>query len=219
MLKYGLLLIILITSLPDTATATIYEYIEKDGGIYFTDTPIKGGAKKIKEGKVETPLPKSVTFQNNDEYIRLAESVARQYDLDPELVKKVIEIESGWNPYAVSSRGAIGMMQLMPETVKYLGVRNPYDPEENVTAGVRYLKYLIDRFGELKLALAAYNAGPSVVEKYGSIPPYEETRNYVKNIFYNNLYHKKNLRNRIYKVFLKNGIILFTNSPGYLEKI
>ena len=111
------------------------------------------------------------------------EETARAHGLDPRLVDLVIRMESGYNPVAVSSKGARGVMQLTPSTAKLYGVANPFDPWENINGGVRYLADLVNRFGtDLSLALAAYNAGPDAVEKYGGVPPYEETRNYVSSI-------------------------------------
>lgn len=108
---------------------------------------------------------------------------ARKYNISSSIINEIIKAESGFNPNAVSSKGAMGLMQLMPETAEALGVKNAFDPVENINGGVRYLKDLLSEFGgNLELALAAYNAGPNNVKKYGGIPPFAETQNYVKKI-------------------------------------
>lgn len=104
-------------------------------------------------------------------------------DLDPRLVMALIQAESNYNARAVSKKGAIGLMQLMPGTAKLLRVSDPFDPDENLRGGTTYLRRMIDRFsGRLEFAVAAYNAGPGAVEKHGGIPPYQETRNYVRKV-------------------------------------
>jgi soluble lytic murein transglycosylase-like protein len=112
----------------------------------------------------------------------MVEKAARDNHVDPLLVHSIIKVESNYNPYAVSSRGAQGLMQLMPPTARDLGVTNSFDPRQNIEAGVRYLKYLQDLYKDDRLALAAYNAGPGAVQKYGWIPPYPETQNYVNRV-------------------------------------
>lgn len=113
----------------------------------------------------------------------LVEQNAATWQVDPALIKAVIANESGFNANATSSVGAQGLMQLMPSTAASLGVRDAYDPAQNVAGGARYLRGLLDRFGgDKRLAIAAYNAGPGAVEKYGGVPPYAETRNYVQNV-------------------------------------
>lgn len=113
---------------------------------------------------------------------RLIDIYARHYGLSSRLVQAVVQVESGYNPRALSSKGAMGLMQLMPGTATELGVRNAYDPEQNIKGGTRYLRQQIDRFGDLRLALAAYNAGPGAVSRYDGIPPYRETQRYVEKV-------------------------------------
>jgi soluble lytic murein transglycosylase-like protein len=113
----------------------------------------------------------------------IVEKAALRHSVDPNLVRAIVQVESNFNPHAVSRKGAIGLMQLMPRTAKSLNVSNPYDPAQNVDAGVRHFKELLDSYGgNLELSLAAYNAGVSAVHKSGGVPHYSETRNYVKKI-------------------------------------
>lgn len=126
--------------------------------------------------------PRLVEPQRGD-LLPLIDLHARDRGLDPALVRAVVQAESGYNALAVSNKGAIGLMQLMPATAVELAVTRPFDPEENLRGGTRYLDGLLDRFGgDVTLALAAYNAGPSAVERYGGVPPYPETVDYVRRV-------------------------------------
>ena len=137
--------------------------------------------QKILDTKVEHS--KNPTSAARGEINELIDKYSTQNGLDADFVKAVINQESGFNPNATSKCGAMGLMQLMPGTAQGLGVTNAYDPEQNIEGGTKYLKGLMDRFDNNKsLALAAYNAGPNAVKKYGGIPPYQETQNYVKNV-------------------------------------
>ena len=113
----------------------------------------------------------------------IVQQAAVKHSVDPNLVRAIIQVESSFNPQAVSSKGAVGLMQLMPGTAKSLNVSNPYDPAQNVDAGVRHFKQLLDSYdGDLQLSLAAYNAGATAVHRSRGVPNYSETRNYVKRI-------------------------------------
>jgi len=130
----------------------------------------------IREGyALQSPPSRSST-----EFMPMIQEIAEQHGMDPQLIYAVIEMESGFNPHALSGANAMGLMQLIPETAKSLNVRDPFDPYDNVQGGVRYLKMQLERFGNIELALAAYNAGPGAVEKHGGVPPYRETQNYVR---------------------------------------
>jgi soluble lytic murein transglycosylase-like protein len=141
--------------------------------------PQSGGADAPGSGlpaMVSAPVPPA-------QIDALVEQNAATWQVDPALIKAVIANESGFNANATSKVGAQGLMQLMPATAASLGVRDAYDPGQNVAGGARYLRGLLDRFGgDKRLAIAAYNAGPGAVEKYGDVPPYAETRNYVQNV-------------------------------------
>jgi soluble lytic murein transglycosylase-like protein len=156
-------------------------YYEKDGQLVFTNTPSRRDMKpvpRLRGGPVQrsTLLPATPY----DPYI---EMVARDNGVDPSLVKAVALVESGFNPRAKSSKGAQGLMQLMPQTAAQYGVTNLRDPYQNLSAGTKHLRGLLDMYeGDVTLALAAYNAGSGAVTRYGGVPAYAETRDYVKKV-------------------------------------
>ncbi|MCJ7482004.1 MAG: lytic transglycosylase domain-containing protein [Thermodesulfovibrionales bacterium] len=214
------------------ASADIFKYVDDQGVICYTDTPAGKKADRIHKDTPETPSGQKQPVQYNSgvnanasEYHNIIHEKASMYDLDPSLIKAVIKTESNWNSRAVSRKGAMGLMQLMPATATEMNVQNPYDPEENIEGGTKYLRYLLERFnGDLTLALAAYNAGPKTVEKFGYVPPITETKHYVSKVL--SLYNgqtilpsvtsesgkSKKKYEPIYKVLLNDGSLLFTNS-------
>lgn len=167
--------------------ADIYRYEDDEGIVHFTDAPTDKRFKIFmrdlkKDRELRTKL-KYASSVNPAEYEQLIKNCADKYGVSTSLVKAVIHAESGYNPNAVSSKGASGLMQLMPGTAKSLNVADRFNPKDNVEGGVKYLRFLLDTFrGDVSLALAAYNAGLSKVAKYGGIPPYNETRTYVNRV-------------------------------------
>ncbi len=145
-----------------------------------SDRPQNSSARAITAPVVSRPL----TARSNSSFEPIIQEHARNQGVRADLVRAVIQVESAFNPRAVSPKGAMGLMQLMPQTARELGVVDPFNPSENIRAGVTYLRRLLDRYEDNEqLALAAYNAGPGAVAKYGEkVPPYKETQNYVKKI-------------------------------------
>jgi soluble lytic murein transglycosylase-like protein len=170
-----------------SARADIYRYEDDEGIVHFTDAPTDRRFKIFmrdlkKDRKLRTKLQLSSSV-NPAEYENIISTCATKYGVNPCLIKAVIHAESGYNPKAVSRKGASGLMQLMPDTARSLKVSNSLDPKDNVEGGVKYLRFLLDTFrGDVSLAVAAYNAGLNKVARYGGIPPYNETRTYVNRV-------------------------------------
>ena len=170
------------------ARSKIYAYIDADGMRHYTDVPDNNRYRLL----VLSPQDRTASGDRYDmtllskatQYDSIIEKAAISASIEANLLRAVIVVESGFNSRAVSKRGAVGLMQLMPATATRFGVSNPYDPRDNVHGGARYLKFLMDRFGHnICLALAAYNAGESAVDRNGGqIPPFEETKAYVPRV-------------------------------------
>jgi soluble lytic murein transglycosylase-like protein len=217
------LLIALILSLPlATAYADMYETVKGDGSVLYSNVPANGALTIMKDSK---PEKKSFAKKerNGGAYHGIVDEKARKHNVDPKLVKAVIAAESGWNPGAISPKGAVGIMQLMPKTATDMGVNNRFNPEQNIEGGVKYLKFLLDKFnGNMTLALAAYNAGPARVERSGGVPSIPETLNYVRKVMHtysgglNTKWLPGGESRQIKVVTLADGTMLFTNAynPG-----
>lgn len=183
-LTLGSALLAAILGAPWVASAQVLELTEQDGTVHLTNAPTDPRYQRLGIAPLAPapagPGPSSRPAPAIDSHIRDA---ALRYGVSEQLVTAVIRVESGFNPRAVSPKGARGLMQLMPATASQLGVRNAFDPAENIDGGVRHLRGLMERFeNNLPLALAAYNAGEGAVAQYGGIPPYRETQQYVTRI-------------------------------------
>jgi soluble lytic murein transglycosylase-like protein len=172
-----------------TASAQIYTWRDANGSLVLSDTAPADSPAALHTYKVANTLApvrvtRPVSRQYRETYDDLIVEHARAQGIRPDLVRAVIQVESGYNPYARSVKGAMGLMQLMPGTAAALGVTRPYDPEQNIRGGVTYLRRLLERYeNNEELALAAYNAGPEAVGRYGNkVPPYRETRDYVRKV-------------------------------------
>ncbi|PIE35791.1 hypothetical protein CSA56_02790 [candidate division KSB3 bacterium] len=211
-----------------TWAGELYKYV-KNGVTHYTNRPpeyvnsvkLSSPTAAIRTVSSGTTTAKTLQSKSSGKipYSHLIYKIAKKYEMSPELVKAVIKVESNYNHRAVSPKGAQGLMQLMPETAKRFGVKDAFDAEQNITGGIKYLRFLLNEFGEhnLDLVLAGYNAGEQAVRKYGNkVPPYRETRKYVKMVKALYLGHSKYANTRIksiYRYVDKNGIVAFTNIP------
>ena len=203
------------------AYADMYQTVTRDGTVIYSNVPANDATIVIKEDKQDRKP--SMKKQSNGDYHIIVDEKSRKHNVDPRLVKAVIAAESGWNPLAISPKGAVGIMQLMPKTATDMGVGNRYNPEENIEGGIKYLKHLLERFkGNLTMALAAYNAGPARVEKVRGVPSIPETVNYVRKVMNTysggpeTIWSPPGDSPRIRMVTLEDGSVLFTNAynPG-----
>jgi len=221
---------LIVSLLPPVAHADIYQYTDASGVLHFTNVT---GGKDHKPVKCEprqkiqpeaAPLPQESTPSKNtisssnmpSAYLDIIQTACNRHGVDPALVHALVKVESDFNPYALSKKGAMGLMQLMPQTAVDMNVQNSFSPNDNVDGGVKYLRYLIDRYeGNLSLALAAYNSGETAVKKWGTIPPFKETQNYVQRVL--KLYNGKNKlhipRYTIYMGYTEDGSLLVTDTP------
>lgn len=169
------------------AQAQIYSWRDANGNLVLSGTRPNGEVRTYAVPEAESvrvTRPVEMVVNRNQYYDELIIENARMHGVRTDLVRAVMHVESGFNPYAKSKKGALGLMQLMPATIRDYGVKNPYNPVENVRAGVAYLRRLLDRYDNNEaLALAAYNAGPSAVDRHGhTVPPFRETLNYVRRV-------------------------------------
>ena len=163
----------------DPAYSEVYQYVDRNGVISLTNVPTDTRYKRI-DLSTSPASRAQVPVKELDHAILRS---ARRHRLHPALVRAIIKAESDFDPRAVSRAGALGLMQLMPDTAVQHNVRDAFDPEENIAGGTKHLRYLLDRFhGNLPLALAAYNAGEHTVNRYQSLPPIDETRRYVQKV-------------------------------------
>jgi soluble lytic murein transglycosylase-like protein len=199
-----------------------YSYVDEEGTKHYTNLPPVGSVPEMNISgsvpSIETPPP----TKKEDAYNALIEKYSGDYALDPSLIRSIIATESGFNAKATSPKGARGLMQLMPATAQRLGVRNSFDPEQNIRGGVKHFRSLMDNFkNDLELSLAAYNAGENLVQRLGRVPEIRETKEYVQSVTAR--YGKKTVETQeeqagekhppAYRFVDESGILHLTNIP------
>jgi len=233
---YIALLVILSVFLSAPVHADIFKYVDEEGTIHFSNTPqSKQDQRIIKEGtypsrtnaqsKAEKPRQGTSSFNPNDSeplsgevpFAEIINAKCQKYSVAPGLVRSIIKTESNFNQFAVSPKGAKGLMQLMPSTASDMGVSDMFDPEQNIEGGVKYFRYLLDNFGgDLELSVAAYNCGEGRVYRNGNcVPDIPETKNYVKKVlkYTENPVTGESFSRPIYRIELKDGSIMFSETP------
>lgn len=205
---------------PHRIGAKIYKYTDNKGVTHYSDRPIYHDYCIYPDDSEDFTELDSVDEIFLD---RIINRVSRIFDIDATLIKAIIKVESDFNPRAISRAGAKGLMQLMPMTAFEMDVTDPFNPEENVFGGTKYLRYLLDRFdNDLEISLAAYNAGETAVIKYGGIPRFRETRHYVRKVLrhYKHYKSKKETSEGVYFFVDDENILHITNTSGpFLEGI
>ncbi len=196
----------------------VYRYVNENGDQVFTNIPPVNQVRDLRiMGAIPPPESQPDPKPVSAPYDAIIEKYAGDYHLDPSLIRSIIATESGFNPKAVSPKGARGLMQLMPATAKRLGVTNSFDPEQNIRGGVKHFRFLLDSFdNKLDLSLAAYNAGENLVQRLGRVPEIKETRDYVQSI--TKLYGKKEIptqdsKRLMFRFFDESGVLHLTNIP------
>jgi hypothetical protein len=173
---------------PPVAGGDIYWFQDDQGVVHMSNVPVDARFR-FKEKEKRQKSTQVLSGKRKRGYDKLIDRVARNEGLDSDLLRAVVETESNFDPKALSQKGAAGLMQLMPQTARHMGVADPFHPEKNLEAGARHLKRLIEKYeGRLTLALAAYNAGEKAVERYQGIPPFPETQDYVRKVL--KAYHR-----------------------------
>ncbi|MBC2715347.1 MAG: transglycosylase SLT domain-containing protein [Desulfobacteraceae bacterium] len=178
--------------IPADLSAEIYSYTDENGVLHFSNAPT---SSKYRYAGPEISMHTSIYYPGSriNAYDDIIREASLNHGMQFELIKAMIHAESSFNPNAISKSGAIGLMQIMPENLNAFGISDPFDPRDNVMGGTRYLKQLMKKYNsDVSLSLAAYNAGPSVVDKYNDIPPFPETENYVEKVLtYYSLYRNQ----------------------------
>lgn len=185
---------VLFSAVPMAARADIYMYKDEKGVFHFTNVPASRKYRLYqREGRKSRGLSRGLSYYLPSTYDKIIKKAALRHHLEIPLIKAVIKVESDFNPYAVSNKGAMGLMQIMPENFDLLDITDPFNPEENIMGGARYLRMMLDRFkGHTSQSLAAYNAGPTSVDKHNGIPPFAETKTYVNRVWrYYHLFNKQ----------------------------